>query len=217
MDEKKSSDHHLIQEVFLASLVIAIIGGASGLYFGGALDQYREILERLYGLWSAVRRTAQIIAIVLSLGVIGFTLSVIRRFYDLRSRLRKDLLIAAGQGSAHTIPLEKETAAHWEEIKTLADSGNPSDWNMAILRADALLDDILAHRGYEGVTIAERLKIVDPAALPSLDRLWSAHRLRNMIAHDPLQQHTRETIMHALNSYEAAFKDLGVIAQEEIV
>ena len=212
-DDQKSSDHHVLQEVILISIVIAIVGGISGLYFfGDVFDRYRDILASLYGAWASIRRTAEIIAIMFSLGLIGFIISVLQRFFALRKKERNDLLFPQGEGYPHIIPLEKETAANWQEIKALADSGNPSDWNMAVLRADALLEDVLAHRGYEGETIAERLKIVDSSALPSLDRLWSAHRLRNMIAHDPLEQHTKETIIQALRSYEAALKDLKVLA-----
>ena len=215
-DDKKSSDHHVLQEVILASNVIAIVGGASGLYFfGSVFDRYRDILASLYGAWLNVRRTVEIIAIMISIGLIGFIISVLQRFFALREKERKDLLFPQGEGSSHIIPLEKETAANWQEIKALADSGNPSDWNMAVLRADALLETVLQQRGYEGETIAERLKIVDPSALPSLDRLWSAHRLRNMIAHDPLEQHTKETIIQALRSYEAALKDLKVLDEEK--
>jgi len=216
-DEKKSSDNHLLNEVMLVSLVIAIVGGVSGaVYLGGALDWYRELLERLYALWTQVRRTLEIIAIVLSLGLIGLTISLLRRFFDLRAKVRKDLLPPAeGEGSSHTVSLEKETQAAWLGIRALTNSGNPSDWNMAVLRADALLDDVLSHRGYEGTTIAERLKIADPATLQSLDRIWSAHRLRNMIAHDPLEQHTKETIIQALRSYEAGLVELGALVEEK--
>ena len=212
-DEKKSADNRLAHEVALVSIVIAIVGGVSGLYFAGLLDWYRDMLSWLYALWIAMRRTLEIIAILLSLGLIGFIISVLRRFYGLRDKLRRDLLAPAAEGSAHTVPLEKEAGVNWEEIRALADSPNPSDWNMAVLRADALLDDMLGHRGYGGDTIAERLQIVDSSDLPSVDMVRSAHRIRNMIAHDPLQQHTHDTVIHALRAYEAAFKELGVIGE----
>jgi hypothetical protein len=86
---------------------------------------------------------------------------------------------------------------------------------MAVIRADALLEDVLMHLGYEGATLAERLKIIDASQMPSLDRVWSAHRLRNMIVHDPLEQHTKETIIQALRSYEQALKELGMMEESK--
>ena len=215
-DDKESSDNHVLQDIILASIVIAIVGGVSGLYFfSDVFDRYRDILASLYGAWASIRRTVEIITIVLSIGFIGLIISLLQKFFALREKERNDLLFPQDEGPLLTVPLEKETAANWQEIRALADSGNPSDWNMAVLRADALLEDVLAERGYEGESIAERLAIVDPSALPSLDRLWSAHRLRNMIAHDPLEQHTKETIIQALRSYEAALKDLKVLGEEK--
>ena len=214
-DDAKPSNNTLLNEVMLVSLVIAILGGVAGIFFiGGVLDWYREILERLYAIWKAARRTVQIIVIMLSMGLIGFIITFFRRFYDLRDKLRKELLVADTGGSAHTVSLERETEAAWNNIRLLAGSGNPSDWNMAVLRADALLDDVLSHRGYQGATLADRLKVADPETLPSLDILWSAHRLRNAIAHDPLEQHTKDAIIHALRAYETALKELGALIEE---
>ena len=63
--------------------------------------------------------------------------------------------------------------------------------------------------------MAERLKIVDPGKLPSLERVWSAHRLRNLIVHGPLEAHPKETIAYALQSYELALRELGVLREKE--
>lgn len=120
--------------------------------------------------------------------------------------------------SSHTpekaISPKKIIREQWTHIQELAQSNSPSDWNMAILRADALLDEALMMMGYEGLTIADRLKIVDSTRLPSLDRVWSAHRLRNIIAHEPLEQHSKDSITQALRSYEQAFRDLGMMEKQ---
>ena len=75
-----------------------------------------------------------------------------------------------------------------------------------------IVDDVLQDLRYEGPTLADRLRIVDPTKLPSLERIWSSHRLRNIIAHEPLEQHPRETIIEALRAYEQGFRDLGFLA-----
>lgn len=138
-----------------------------------------------------------------------FIIWVLRRHEELRKKpiLEKETTPIG----VETVYSQKEAEENWTHIRELANSQNPSDWNMAILRADALLDDILRHLGYEGETIADKLKIVDTTKLASIDRVWSAHRLRNSIAHDPLEQHTKETVIHALRSYELALKELGVM------
>jgi len=47
--------------------------------------------------------------------------------------------------------------------------------------------------------------------MPSLDRVWSAHRLRNAIAHDPMTEHTKEIIINALRAYQDALREMGVM------
>lgn len=217
MDEevKKKSSSDFSGELILVILVIILVIGIFGTYFGSAFDWYGQGLGWLTSAWHTIRRTLQIIMIMITISAIGFIVTMLNRLFDIRRALEKAALYSPEEASAHTIPLTQETEAAWEGIRSLANSTNPSDWNMAILRADALIDDVLSHQGYEGTTLAERLKIADPIKLTSLDSLWSAHRLRNTIAHDPLMEHTRETVMVALRSYEASLKELGTLGEKK--
>ncbi len=144
-----------------------------------------------------------ILFILLDVLLVGFIAFTLRRYSELISARPQQIATAAPVNPAAEIQIG------WRSIELLIQSQNPSDWNMAVLRADALLDDTLREAGYEGATMADRLKIVDSNQLPSLDRVWSSHRLRNAIAHNPTDQHTRETIVSAVNSYRQAFRDLG--------
>ncbi len=172
---------------------------------------YRAFLDWFYDRnWSAIRAAATIIFTLFNLGLIVWIIIIIRRF----SRLFREPPKAAPAGALVPDTPKEEVRDSWELIRKLANSDNPSDWNSAVLRADALLNDILADLGYEGETFADRLKIADPTILKSLDRVWSAHRLRNLIAHEPLEQHSRETILEALRSYEQALKELGMFEKK---
>lgn len=148
-----------------------------------------------------------ILFILLDAILIGFIIFVMRRYAELVSARPSKAVVAQPVNPATQIQIG------WRSIELLIQNQNPSDWNMAILQADALLDDALKNAGYEGATMADRLKIVDPNQIPSLDRIWSSHRLRNAIAHNPTDQHTRETIVSATNSYRQAFRDLGFITE----
>jgi hypothetical protein len=46
-----------------------------------------------------------------------------------------------------------------------------------------MLEDMLRAIGYDGVTIGDMLKNVDPADFVTLDKAWEAHKVRNQIAH----------------------------------
>jgi len=193
-------------DITVAVLILFIALALFGAYIDRIFEWYRGIIEWFYSQeWNTIKRVLTILFTVINIGLVTLIIYSIRRIYELRYGAPEE------EKEIHVLMPKDEVRESWENIRELANSSNPSDWNMAVLRADALLDDILQHLGYEGITMAERLKIVDPVKMPSLDRLWSAHRMRNMIAHDPLEQHTRESIIHALKSYEQVLKELGMM------
>lgn len=196
-------------------LLIVMIVMAFVLISGGGLTiltgTYVELIQRIYSWrWDSFLRIMKYIFFFADVLFLTWLVISIRGFV----RLNRTLI--TNEVPAEIPRPEDEVRPQWEGIMELTASAHPSDWNMAILRADALLEDVLTHLGYEGATLAERLKIVDPTKLPSMERIWSAHRVRNMIAHDPVQEHTRETITHAIASYEQAFKELGMMQNAKI-
>lgn len=202
-----SEDSNFALEIIVAAGIFILIMGFLTPYLLTGGELYGAFLNWFYERdWSYIKIITALVISLINILLVWFVVSTLRRLNALKKKRPLE------QTTAHTIPIEGEVKENWEHIRTLINSSNASDWNMAVLRADALLEDILQHLGYEGETIAERLKIVDPTKLPSYDRLWSAHRLRNAIAHDPLEQHTRETIVYALGSYEQALKELGMLA-----
>ena len=197
-------------DMTLAILALLLLLAGFGIYFEAAAGWYHILLEWFYSFnWRGFIVAMQFVFFVLDMALIIFVAFTLNRF----RKLTKETPLK--EAVAHVPTPKKEVHESWKHIRELANSPNPSDWNMAIIGADALLDDILQHLGYQGESTAERLKIVDPTKLISLERVWSAHRLRNMMAHDPLEQHTRETIIHALRSYEQALKELGMMEESQ--
>lgn len=207
MAENEKSVTNIGTDVTIAIVILIIALAILGTYLRGIVDMYQSILNLIYDRnWGTIYTTLAVIFAFIDVALIVFVVWVLRRHAKLlrESPEEQQLVI-------HTVPLEDEVSATWKEIANLANSPNPSEWNMAIIRADGLLDTILKDRGYEGDTMADRLKIVDPSKLPSMDRVWSAHRLRNMIVHGPAIEHTKETISHAIKSFELALRELGVL------
>ena len=82
-----------------------------------------------------------------------------------------------------------------------------SDPKHAILDADKILDYALKKKGYQG-SVADKLKVAAPL-FSDLNGLWSAHKLRNRIAHEILEISVGEA-NSALRSFKRALVDLGV-------
>ena len=102
-------------------------------------------------------------------------------------------------------------AEKWLQVKKRMESANPSDWKMAVLQADGILDDLLKRMGYDGDGLGERLKKIEPEDFDSLDDVWVAHKMRNRIAHEPESQLTREDVEKAISLFEKGLKEFEYI------
>jgi uncharacterized membrane protein len=90
-------------------------------------------------------------------------------------------------------------------------SDNPSDWKLAIIEADIILDQILKENGYSGSSLGERLKSISPTQLQSLDDAWQAHKVRNQIAHSGADFIlTQKLAQDTVKQYRRVFHELGV-------
>lgn len=80
-------------------------------------------------------------------------------------------------------PMAEAGNEQWLDVEAKINSVNPSDWRLAILEADILLDDMVKQMGLPGDSLGERLKAADASFFGTLEAAWSAHKIRNNIAH----------------------------------
>lgn len=93
---------------------------------------------------------------------------------------------------------------HWDMIQKKSNS----DFNHAILDADKLLDKVLTKKGYQG-SLGEKLKKANNL-FSDTNGLWSAHKLRNLVAHELNFMLTEKQTQQALSQFKKALKDLGI-------
>lgn len=100
----------------------------------------------------------------------------------------------------------------WERIQKLFESSNPSDWRIAIIEADILLDQLITRLGYPGETMGERMQHMSAADFPMINAAWEAHKIRNRIAHEGSEYHLDAREAHMVyRLYEAVFRDAHFI------
>lgn len=105
---------------------------------------------------------------------------------------------------------KQEYQARWLAIENAYNPKNPSSASMTILNADKLLDQAMIEMGIPGKTMGDRLKKVN-TRLSQLDAVWSMHKIRNQIAHEPDYHLSSAESSRALKIYKQALKDLGAI------
>lgn len=98
---------------------------------------------------------------------------------------------------------------HWRAIEEQFNDGE-SGRLLAIVNADKLLDKAMRERGFKGETMGERLKN-RPQAFKDINSIWSAHKLRNRIAHENGVKISEKDARRALDQLKTGLKNLGAV------
>lgn len=109
------------------------------------------------------------------------------------------------------VPSEKVARRQWAEVMRRFESGMESDWTLAVLEADGLVDDVFKRIGFLGESLAERMAAISPQEFPEIEDLREAHRVRNNIAHVPGFKLYKSEAERILKKYEKVLKALEVI------
>ncbi len=100
----------------------------------------------------------------------------------------------------------------WQRVEEYMSSSNSSDWKVAILEADNILDEITKRMGYTGETLGERMKVISATDFPYLEEAWEAHKVRNQLAHKGTEYAlARSDAEHVINIYYRIFSALGYL------
>lgn len=100
----------------------------------------------------------------------------------------------------------------WNEVVKRLSTPFEADWKLAILEADTILSDLLIDLGYTGETLADKLKKISKEKMVTLDNAWSAHRMRNRVAHEgPSMTLTKDEAERTLELYRRVFNEFNYI------
>lgn len=107
-------------------------------------------------------------------------------------------------------PLKQEARRLWTQAARLLDSGRKEELQSAVLALDVLCDEYLKEWGYGGQTMGDRLKEATLDRFPSIQRLWTAHRTRNRIVHEPGKV-SEDELKEAIGWYGTVLRDWRLI------
>ncbi len=96
----------------------------------------------------------------------------------------------------------------WVEVEAMLRDGGPANYRQAIMEADKLVDAVLRSK-VPGDTMGERLK--NARGLfhhHTYDRLWTAHKIRNKLAHEAEFEGLSSDAKMAVRGFEKALKEL---------
>lgn len=140
---------------------------------------------------------------------IGWTISNLSKINKEMNALYNPEPVSDGEGSASPT---REENARWKRILAHLNSQNQNDWKFAILEADIMLSDMLTVQQYEGETVAEKLKRVEPSDFQTLEAAWEAHKIRNIIAHEGADfAITDREARRVIDLYRSVFEEFHII------
>lgn len=194
---------HFLNLEYFFRLLYALFSGAHVVGQGGGLN-----LAGIAVFFTALWLLITVMAYVVSLLALALLVYSTIRMYQLQDE--DAVRYATITDVAHA---EEETEHHrWKHVRELIESSSENDWRQAILEADIILDDMLTRLGYQGATIGDKLKQVDPAHFHTIQDAWQAHIVRNDIAHRGSAFELTDHIAYrTILQYENVFKEHGEI------
>jgi len=105
-------------------------------------------------------------------------------------------------GKKWSVADKKFFQENWTRILNFTDQKN------AVMEADKLLDSVLKKRGYQG-SMGDKLK-KHGQVFSDLNGLWTAHKLRNKLAHELDFRLSDAEAKQAIRTFKKAFEDLGL-------
>ena len=142
------------------------------------------------------------------------------RIFEIRSKEKKHLEHEIEEYAHHQMELKKKLEEgeggskneRWVKTLSYLFSQHESDWKLAVIEADAMLESLMDQLGFKGENLGDKLKSVTQEKFKSLTSAWEAHTVRNRIAHEgtsfSLSQHEAKRVI-AL--YEQIFRGFGFI------
>ncbi|GEM_PF-513078 len=101
---------------------------------------------------------------------------------------------------------------HWNRVLTYLLSESSSDWKLAVIEADTMLDHLMADLGFKGVSLGDRLKMASQDTFHGLSSAWEVHTIRNKIAHEGLAfELSKHEANRVIALYEQIFHHYGFI------
>lgn len=156
----------------------------------------------------------------LSLFFLTIICYTIVRLLEIRAKEHKHLLHEIAEYAHNKAEYEKRLREEiggsknerWGKTLDYLFSQHSSDWKLAIIEADSMLEELMDQMGFRGENLGDKLKSANQDNFPNLTTAWEVHTIRNRIAHEglafDLSQHEAKRVI-AL--YEQIFHEYGYI------
>ena len=181
------------------------------LFLGQGTDgTFQSWWEQFY---PSFKSASTLISLILATGLIYSLI----RFAQIRAKEHHELVSGEplfGPVTLATVTnnVPQSSKTKWQTVEKHVSSENPSDWRLAILEADIILDDMTRELYPAGENIGERLRNMARGDFKTLGKAGEAHGIRNAIAHQGINFMISEREARRIVSlYEEVFREFNYI------
>ncbi len=102
--------------------------------------------------------------------------------------------------------------SQWLHVCDLFDSPKQSDWRLAIIESNTILEKLVAPMKIKGDTTGEKLKNVEPSDFRTAKFAREANYIRNRIAHDGLEFTLDQKEAYRVKGlYQSVFEEFDIL------
>lgn len=105
----------------------------------------------------------------------------------------------------------KKMNKSWLKIIARLDTFLESEYKVAVVEADDMLDNGLKKLGYAGKDLDERLNKMSPTILSNIEDLREAHKTRGLLVTDPNFRVDLDRTQKILDTYKQALQKLQIL------
>lgn len=106
----------------------------------------------------------------------------------------------------------KSFKKRWQKIERKIDEGGESNYRVAVIDCDKMIQDVLNDLGYSDDTWANTLaQAKSKFSNSAFQGLWRAHKVRNRVVHDSEHELNSMEAKSAIKKYRRALKELNVL------
>ncbi len=157
--------------------------------------------------WWGVYEVVRVIFVILDAFLLGIFIYALKKGWEYRPHLHIHKKAEESTFTIRSAMLQDK----WNTVREKFSLGTPEALHVAMIEADAFVDEALKTSGLPGQHMADRLSGLDSNEVKTLDRVWRAHRLRNDIVHTPGFVVSAADAEKAMGDYEAFLKEIEVL------
>lgn len=191
---------HYLNVAYFFRLIYEAVTGFGGTPSGG----FAALIALMGQVWIMVTVLAYLISFGALIALVYFTTRANQVKHHEEHRLASTLAPAEAE--------KERDHSRWDHVMELIESMHENDWRQAIIEADIMLFDLLEQLGYQGDSVAERLKQAKPDRFQTLQNAWEAHKIRNEIAHQGSAYKLDDNLAYrTIGKYESVMREFGEI------